>query len=129
MPATSTVGTCNWKYQQPSPPMWNGGWFTGEPFEKNAPWATVPVIPDVSFLIHQNLMSAQPPPGANIQYPGSFRPGNNAQAMPGIIPDRTKNDLMCALPITSYTSTRSLVSPIANKNAPPRFAKFSYLFT
>ena len=124
---------CDWKYQQPPPPAWNGGWFTGEPYDKDAPWGTVPVIPDVSFLIHNNLLSAQPPPGANIQYPGSFRPGNNAQAMPGIVPNRIKNDLMCSLPpVKPQAPPPSANTPTALFSKPsgkPSFAKFSYLFT
>ena len=65
-------------------PSLNGGLYTGEPFAKNAPYANVPVIPDVGYMIHYNLRSANPPPGAIYQYPGNIRPGNNHQVMPGV---------------------------------------------
>lgn len=65
-------------------PKLNGGLYTGEPFYKNAPWANVPCIPDVDYMTHVNLRSANPPPGAIYQYPGNVRPGNNYQKMPGI---------------------------------------------
>lgn len=54
----------------------NGGLYTGEPFEANAPWANVPVQPDVIALA-QNLKSANPPPRAIEQLPSYTRPGNN----------------------------------------------------
>lgn len=66
------------------PPSLNGGLYTGEPFKKNAPWANVPVIPTVGYMIHYNLRSANPPPGAIYQYPGNIRPGNNHEEMPGV---------------------------------------------
>lgn len=66
------------------PPSLNGGHYTGEPFHENAPWATVPVIPDVTFLTHYNLRSANPPQEALYQYPGSERPGNNKVSMIGV---------------------------------------------
>lgn len=67
----------------------NGGLYTGEENPK-APWATIPVIPDVDYMIHYNLRSAHPPPGALYQYPGNIRPGNNYQSFSGL---------------TSYTGT------------------------
>ncbi len=71
-------------YERPPPQALNGGLYTGEPFLKNAPWANIPVIPDADYMIHYNLRSANPPPGALTQYPGMTRPGNNFQAMPGV---------------------------------------------
>lgn len=64
----------------PSPP--NGGIFGGP--QSTRPWANIPVTPTATNLIHNNLLSANPPPGANVHYPGSIRFGNNYQAMPGI---------------------------------------------
>ena len=64
----------------------NGGLFTGEPFLKDAPWANVPVIPDVDYMTNINLRSANPPPQAIYQYPGNVRPGNNFQANTGLTP-------------------------------------------
>lgn len=62
----------------------NGGLFTGQPFLEGAPWANVPVIPDVDYMTNVNLVSAGPPPGAIYQYPGNTRPGNNSQANTGL---------------------------------------------
>jgi hypothetical protein len=60
----------------------NGGLYTGELFERGAPWANVPVEPDVLYLTRENLKSANPPPGAQLQFPGGPRVGNNKQDMP-----------------------------------------------
>ena len=77
------------KYVPPPKPLLNGGLYTGEPFVKGAPYANVPVVPDADYLTHYNLRSANPPIDALYQYPGSIRPGNNYQTMPGIM--HTKN--------------------------------------
>jgi hypothetical protein len=74
-----------WYYNGSIPkPKVNGGLYTGTPFQKGAPWGNVPVVPDVAYMTNVNLRSADPPPGALFQYPGSTRPGNNEQNMPGI---------------------------------------------
>ncbi len=65
-------------------PSHNGGLYGGAAFAPNAPWANIPVSPDVDTYIHQNLKSANPPPQATTQYPGNVRPGNNFQVMPGV---------------------------------------------
>ena len=62
----------------------NGGLYTGEPFKEGAPWANVPVVADIDYMIHHNLRSANPPLEALFQYPGTIRPGNNYQNMTGI---------------------------------------------
>ncbi len=67
-------------------PSKNGGLFTGNEAPKDAPWAAIPVVPDVDYMIHYNLRSANPPPGAIYQYPGNVRPGNNTQTFPGLTP-------------------------------------------
>ena len=64
----------------PSPP--NGGLYGGQQSMK--PWANIPVTPTVANLIHNNLRSANPPPGATEQYPSTERLGNNYIGMPGI---------------------------------------------
>ena len=64
------------------PPDYNGGLYTGAPF--SGPWGTIPVTPTTSNLIHNNLRSAEPPPGATTQYPGTNRLGNNFKATPGL---------------------------------------------
>jgi len=68
----------------PPQPKLNGGLYTGEPFQKGAPWANVPVIADVDYMTHINLQSANPPPQALYQYPGNVRPGNNFQHNTGL---------------------------------------------
>lgn len=59
------------------PPSINGGLYTGEPFASDAPWRNFPSMPDASYAIQRNLLSAQPPPGAASQPPGTLRPGNS----------------------------------------------------
>lgn len=71
-------------YVPPPKPKLNGGLYTGEPFAKGAAWANVPVVPDIDYMIHQNLRSANPPLEALFHYPGTVRPGNNYQRMTGI---------------------------------------------
>lgn len=72
------------KYVPPPPRELNGGLFTGEPFLEGAPWANVPVIPDVDYMTNVNLRSANPPVQALFQYPGNTRPGNNFQENTGL---------------------------------------------
>lgn len=63
-----------------SPP--NGGLYGGQ--QSTKPWSNIPVVPTVANLIHYNLRSANPPPGATEQYPSTERLGNNYIAMPEI---------------------------------------------
>lgn len=83
------------EYVPPPKPKLNGGLYTGEPFAKDAPWANVPVIADIDYMIHYNLRSANPPIEALYQYPGTVRPGNNSQNMTGIGKPRDY-DFLCA---------------------------------
>lgn len=71
-------------YVPPPPRALNGGLFTGEKFIEGAPWANVPVIPDVDYMTNINLRSANPPAQALFQYPGNTRPGNNYQRNTGL---------------------------------------------
>lgn len=64
------------------PPQYNAGLYTGPQF--NGPWGSIPVTPTTSNMINNNLGSADPPPGAMTQYPGTNRLGNNWIAMPGV---------------------------------------------
>ncbi len=64
----------------PSPP--NGGLYGGP--QATFPWSNIPVVPTATNLIHHNLRSANPPPGAINQYPGGQRKGNNYIAMSGV---------------------------------------------
>jgi len=44
----------------------------------------IPITPTTTNLISNNLKSSNPPPGANTNYPGTVRMGNNNFSMPGI---------------------------------------------
>lgn len=81
----------NLNIPSPSP---NAGLYVGEPFQKNAPWANHPVTPDASYMIHHNLRSANPPPGALYQYPSGNRPGNNVAIMHGVQKDNSHYNLL-----------------------------------
>ena len=61
----------------------NGGVYLA-PQASPKPWLPIPVTPTTTNYIHNNLKSANPPPGAMEQYPGTNRPGNNYISMPGI---------------------------------------------
>lgn len=87
---------------------------------KDAPWRSFPVTPDTALLINRHLRSAHPPPGAIYQYPGSYRPGNNAQSMPGIASFGPNHDILCvAAPAYAAHSGES--------RHQARFAKYAYL--
>ena len=64
------------------PPAYNAGLYTGAPFA--GPWGNIPVTPTTANYINNNLQSAEPPPLATTQYPGTERLGNNFSAMPGV---------------------------------------------
>lgn len=66
-----------------APPPVNGGLFSGP--QSTQPWAAIPVPPSATYMIHHNLVSAGPPPGATEQYPGGQRTGNNYTPMPGVV--------------------------------------------
>lgn len=60
----------------------NGGLYSGP--QSTEPWANIPIIPSGTNLIHYNLRSANPPPGATEQYVGTDRLGNNYVPMIGV---------------------------------------------
>ena len=60
----------------------NGGIFGGP--QSTGPWANIPVVPSDTNLVHFNLRSANPPPGATEQYVGTDRLGNNYSPMIGV---------------------------------------------
>jgi hypothetical protein len=64
------------------PPVPNGGLFGGP--QAVGEYASIHVIPTTTNMIHHNLRSANPPPGATTQYPGTHRDKNNYVAMPGV---------------------------------------------
>ena len=82
-------------YIPPPPRALNGGLYTGEKFLAGAPWANVPVVPDVDYMTNVNLRSANPPPQALFQYPGNVRPGNNWQNNTGLEPAYNNNNFSC----------------------------------
>ena len=81
------------------PPAPNGGLYTGTPFA--GPWGNVPVIPDVDYMTHINLKSANPPKEALMQYPGGVRLGNNYQSMPGVTSMHQCQVTPCVVPFSS----------------------------
>lgn len=67
-------------------PKLNGGLYTGEAFQQNAPWANIPFKPETGSLLQEALPSANPPPLAMFHYPSAdHRPGNNTPELPGIV--------------------------------------------
>ena len=60
----------------------NGGLYRGP--QSTEPWANIPITPSGTNLIHNNLRSANPPPGATEQYIGTDRLGNNYNPMIGV---------------------------------------------
>lgn len=115
----------NHLHVEPPEPSLNGGLYTGKPFAPNAPWGNVPVVPDTGYMIHYNLRSANPPPGAIYQYPGSIRPGNSYTHMYGIQKyDDDRFNIYCAKP-ESKSIVSTIDETIKNKK---RFVKYSYLY-
>lgn len=77
-----------WAGPVPAPPRrLNGGLYTGEPFAAGAPWANVPVAPEVGALAAhlaatRDASGAPAPDGpAQAAAIGYARPGNNAVAV------------------------------------------------
>lgn len=72
----------DYRYNTNSPipaPKLNGGLYTGESFQKNAPWANVIVHPTGTYMNYINLRSAEGPEGSWYQIPpGGDRFGNNS---------------------------------------------------
>ena len=65
---------------QPAP---HGGLYS-DVNSSGKPWHSIPVMPDMNYMITQNLQSANPPPGATQQFIGTPRPGNNSVQLPGV---------------------------------------------
>ena len=60
----------------------NGGLYNSP--QSTGEWANIPIIPSELNLIHYNLRSAHPPPGATEQYISNERLGNNYAPMIGV---------------------------------------------
>lgn len=63
-------------------PVPNGGLYGGP--QAVGEYASIHVIPTTTNMIHHNLRSANPPPGAIYQFPGTNRDRNNYVPMPGV---------------------------------------------
>lgn len=102
----------------------NGGLYTGEPFAEGAPYANIPVFPDTGFMIHYNLLHADPPPAAKYHYPGGGnRPGNNIAITPGIVP--LTNDKQYGILCSTADCSNKLTENC--KCSKCRFRKYAYL--
>jgi hypothetical protein len=64
------------------PSLPNGGLYNAS--QVTAPWGSIPVVPTDSNIIHLNLRSANPPPGATEQYVSTNRLGNNYTSKTGV---------------------------------------------
>ena len=73
----SNYNVDNRSHVPPPKPSLNGGLYTGEAFADKASYRNFPVQPDAVHMIANNLASANPPPGAQSQFPDGLRPGNN----------------------------------------------------
>jgi len=82
-------------YTKVPKPKLNGGWFTGEKFNKDAEYGNVHVIPDIDYIMYENLKSARGPDESRFHYPGYTRPGNNKQETPGIVTYSNKHTMKC----------------------------------
>jgi hypothetical protein len=60
----------------------NGGLYGGE--QVNYPWIGKKVSPTGTNYTYNQLRSANPPPGAELQFQGGNRLGNNHVAMPNV---------------------------------------------
>lgn len=77
--------------QQSPPPTYNGGLYTGVPF--NGPWGNIPQNPTTTNYINNNLRSANPPKESITMYPGTHRLGNNYFPMTGVSTYKSCNNL------------------------------------
>lgn len=119
----------SYPYVQPPQPSLNGGLYTGEPFKMGAAYANVPVTPDASYIIHENLKTADPPPGATFQYPSGHRPGNNFHIMNGVSTSKGQyQNFACNHYACSHQScSGGHAHMVAQKK--PSFFKYAYLAT
>lgn len=66
----------------PPPQRPNGGLYTGKAFPSDAPWRNFPVTPDATYMVSENLKTANPPKAGLDAIPGYTRPGNNVTTFP-----------------------------------------------
>ncbi len=80
----------------PPQPRANGGLYTGKPFPTDAPWRNFPVIPDATYMVSENLKSANGPKAGLDAVPGYTRPGNNLTTFPNHQQyDAERYNIMC----------------------------------
>lgn len=75
----------------PAKPLPHGGLYSEPEPKERQPWHAISVMAESSYMINTNLLSANPPPGANVQYIGTNRPGNNTVNMEGVYKYDPKN--------------------------------------
>lgn len=111
-----------WKENKAAPaPTHNAGLYSGPAF--SGPWGNIPVTPTTANMIHNNLRSANPPPGATTQYPGTNRSGNSYTAMPGVS-WYTSTDTKCPYKIKVTENTSNNNSWCANTE---NFSNFYFI--
>ena len=119
---TTDTGTLSTQYSKLPPPSLNGGLYTGEPFQQNAPWRNFPARPDTGNMIFNNLRSMNvPPEDALFHFPGGgIRPGNNTPELPSAY---------IATVGGSSTRTHCVPSRVTgiSTTPPPQFKGNSYL--
>jgi hypothetical protein len=80
----------------PPKPLVNGGLYTGKPFPSNAPWRNFPVTPDATYMVSENLKSADGPKAGLDAIPGYTRLGNNVTTFPNHEPyDAERYNILC----------------------------------
>lgn len=108
-------------YMSVPQPKLNGGHYSGEKFHQDAEYATIPVKPDVDFMMSENLKSARGPDEGRFHYPGYTRPGNNSQQMPGVVTYSNQHNIKCISNKAIYQSKQSNIVEPYNPN--PQFQK------
>tara|TARA_B110000259_G_scaffold188082_1_gene244838 strand:+ start:94 stop:480 length:387 start_codon:yes stop_codon:yes gene_type:complete len=82
-------------YSKVPTPKLNGGWFTGEKFNENLGHGTVKVVPEIDYIMYENLKSARGVDESRFHYPGYTRPGNNKQENSGVVKYSNKHNMKC----------------------------------
>lgn len=99
-------------YAKVPEPKLNGGWFTGEKFNEDVGYGTVKVIPEVDYIMYENLKSARGPDEARFHYPGYTRPGNNKQESPGIVSYSNKHIMKCVSNEAIHKSKQEIIDDL-----------------
>lgn len=124
---STTTNNDNTRFYAPPPlPSLNGGLYTGEKFKENSGYRNFPNKPDSVYLHTKTLSSANPPPGAQYQFPDSFRPGNNVPDTHGLGLHKYGNEhsIMCTKASSNHNREND-ISTTSSKNK--GFRKYHYL--